>query len=192
MADDRVRISATYFTDRFRDLITFVVVPQPGCPFGDTQILNTDLSRARGVNFSTAIRVRHWLSLNGNYSLDDTRVLQSSTASAGVQVPGEHLLRRPVNSGNVWLNANYHGFNFNVNAYFTGARVDSDFDGLGLTRNPGYTRFDVAGSYNVGRGISFYVRATNLLDKQYQDAIGFPALGRDARVGVNYRFSGRN
>jgi vitamin B12 transporter len=192
LADDRVRVSATYFADRFRDLIAFVVVPQPGCPFGDTRILNTDLSRARGVNFGAALRLRHWLALNGSYSHDDTRVLQSSTASTGVQVPGDHLLRRPVNSGNAWLNANYRGFNFNVNAYFTGARTDSDFDGLGLTRNPGYTRFDVASSYNIGRGVSFHARAINLLDKQYQEAIGFPALGRDVRVGVNYRFSGRN
>jgi vitamin B12 transporter len=192
LADDHFRISATYFENRFRDLIAFVVVPQAGCPFGDTQALNTDLSRARGVNFSAAMRLRHWLSLNGNYSHDDTRVLQSSTASTGVQVPGDHLLRRPVNSGNVWLNANYRRLNFNVNAYFTGVRTDSDFDGFGLTRNPGYARFDVATSYNVGRGISLYARATNLFDKQYQDAIGFPALGRDVRVGMNYRLPGKN
>jgi hypothetical protein len=30
------------------------------------------------------------------------------------------------------------------------------------------------------------------LDKQYQETIGFPALCRDFRVGMNYRFSGRN
>jgi len=192
LADERVRVSATYFADRFRDLITFVVGAEPGCPFGNTQFLNTDLSRARGLNFSAAIRLLHWLSLNGNYSFDDTRVLRSSTASTGFQVPGDHLLRRPVNSGNVWLNANHRGFNFNVNAYFTGVRTDSDFDGLGLTRNPGYARFDAASSYNVGRGLSFYARVSNLSDKQYQDAIGFPALGRDARIGLNYRFSGRN
>jgi len=192
LADDRFRVSATYFANQFRDLIASVVVPQAGCPFGDTQVLNTDLSRARGVNFSAAMRLLHWLSLNGNYSHDDTRVLRSSSASTGVQVPGDHLLRRPVNSGNVWLNANYRGLNFNVNAYFTGARTDSDFDGFGLTRNPGYARFDVASSYHLGRGVSLYARATNLFDKQYQDAIGFPALGRDVRVGMNYRFSGKN
>jgi vitamin B12 transporter len=192
LADDRFRFSATYFADQFRDLITFVVVPQAGCPFGDTQVLNTDLSRARGVNFSAAMRLLHWLSLNGNYSFDDTRVLRSSSSSTGVQVPGDHLLRRPVNSGNVWLDAHYRGFTFNVNAYFTGVRTDSDFLGFGLTRNPGYARFDIASSYAIGRGISLYARATNLFDKQYQDAIGFPALGRDVRVGMNYRFAGKN
>lgn len=192
VADDRIRVSATYFTNRFRDLITFVTLAQPGCPFGDTQVLNTDLSRARGVNVSTAVRALHWLSLNGNYSFDDTRVLRTSASPAGALVPGDHLIRRPVHSGNVRLNANYRGFNFNMNAYFTGARHDSDFDGFGLIRNPGYARFDVAASYNLTHGVSVYARATNLFDKQYQEAIGFPALGRDARIGVNYRFAGRN
>jgi len=70
--------------------------------------------------------------------------------------------------------------------------TDSDFLGFGITRNPGYARFDIASSYSIGRGISLYARATNLFDKQYQDAVGFPALGRDVRVGMNYRFSGRN
>jgi outer membrane cobalamin receptor len=44
----------------------------------------------------------------------------------------------------------------------------------------------------VGRGLSLYARATNLFDKFYQDALGYPALGRDVRVGMSYRFSGRN
>ncbi|HEX4544051.1 MAG TPA: TonB-dependent receptor, partial [Candidatus Acidoferrum sp.] len=189
---DRFRVSATYFDNEFRDLITSVPGTQAGCPFGSVTFLNTNLSRARGVNFSTTARLAHWLSLNGNYSHDDTRVLKSSTAGTGFQEPGDHLLRRPVNSGNVWLNANYRRFNFNVNAYISGERTDSDFDGLGITRNPGYARFDVATSYNLGRGISFYGRVANLLDKQYQETIGFPALGRDFRVGMNYRFAGRN
>jgi outer membrane cobalamin receptor len=37
-----------------------------------------------------------------------------------------------------------------------------------------------------------YARAQNLFDKQYQDALGYPALGRDARVGVRYTFKGRD
>jgi len=32
----------------------------------------------------------------------------------------------------------------------------------------------------------------NLLDKFYQDALGYPALGRETRVGMNYRFGGKN
>lgn len=200
-SSDRFRVSATYFANEFRDLIIPAPGSQSGCPFGSTIFVNTDRARARGVNLSSTARITHWLSLNGNYSNDDTRVLQTSNPFPG---PGDHLLRRPVNSGNLWLAAAYRRFNFNVNAYVTGARLDSDFDstfvggmcvvgsGPCLTRNPGYARFDFATSYEFPLGLSFYGRVTNLLDKQYQDAIGFPALGRDYRLGLNYRFSGRN
>jgi outer membrane cobalamin receptor len=50
----------------------------------------------------------------------------------------------------------------------------------------------VAAHYNFGRGVSLYARAQNLFDKQYQDALGYPALGRDYRVGMKYQFGGRN
>ncbi|HKW64454.1 MAG TPA: TonB-dependent receptor [Candidatus Acidoferrum sp.] len=200
---DRLRVSATYFANQFRDLIIPLPGSQSGCPFGSIIFLNTDRARARGVNLSSTAQLMRWLSLNGNYSNDNTRVLQTSTAS-GFPGPGDHLLRRPVNSGNIWLNAAYRRFNFNINTYITGARLDSDFDstfvagqcvigsGPCLTRNPGYARFDIATSYDLPRGVSFYGRVTNLLDKQYQETIGFPALGRDYRLGLNYRFSGRN
>jgi outer membrane receptor protein involved in Fe transport len=97
-----------------------------------------------------------------------------------------------VNSGSLILNASLRAWTLSFTGYFTGIRTDSDFLGFGLTGNPGHARFDIASSYKIGRGISLYARATNLFDKQYQDAIGFPALGRDVRVGMNYRFSGRN
>jgi outer membrane receptor protein involved in Fe transport len=79
-----------------------------------------------------------------------------------------------------------------MGGYFSGVRTDSDFLGLGYTRNPGYARFDIATNYRVGRGISLYVRGSNLFDKKYQDALGYPALERDVVGGVRYTFSGRN
>lgn len=191
---DRFRISAGYFTSQFRDLINQEIGPaNPMCFSGNEMLyFNTDLSRARGMNWSGEAHLNHWLLLKGNYSYDDTRVLQTVSSAPAVEQPGNHLLRRPVNSGNLWLSANVHRLNFNLAGFFTGVRTDSDFDGLGITHNPGYARFDFATSYNFNRGLSFYGRITNLLDKQYQDAVGFPALGRDFRLGMNYRFSGRN
>ena len=191
---DRFRVSAGYYISQFRDLINQEIGPANPICFSGNEMLyfNTDLSRARGMNWSGEAHLNHWLLLKGNYSYDDTRVLQTVSSAPAIEQPGNHLLRRPVNSGNLWLNANVHRLNFNLAAYFTGARTDSDFDGLGITHNPGYARFDFATSYNFSRSISFYGRVTNLLDKQYQDAVGFPALGRDFRLGMNYRFTGRN
>jgi len=193
-AADRFRVSVTYFANQFRDLINQEMGnANPMCFSGFVNLyFNTDLSRARGVNWSGRTQLTRWLSLNGNYSFDDSRVLKTVDTAPAVEQPGNHLLRRPVNSGNLWLNAAFRRFNFNLAGYFTGVRTDSDFDGLGLTRNPGYARFDIATSYLVGYGLSAYGRVSNLLDKQYQDAIGFPALGRDFRLGLKYQFGGRN
>jgi vitamin B12 transporter len=191
---DRFRISATFFTNHFHDLIDQTEGPSNSMCFGGHEMLffNIDAARARGLNWSGEAHLTHWLLLKGNYSHDDSRVLKAVATAPAVEQPGNHLLRRPVNSGNLWLNATFRRLNLNLAGYFTGARADSDFDGLGITHNPGYARFDFATSYNFGRGISFYGRVTNLLDKHYQDAVGFPALGRDYRLGLNYRFSGRN
>jgi outer membrane cobalamin receptor len=38
----------------------------------------------------------------------------------------------------------------------------------------------------VARGVSFYGRIANLTNKQYQEAYGYPALGREFRIGVKY------
>jgi vitamin B12 transporter len=191
---DRFRISATFFDNEFRDLIDqHLGPPNPICYSGNEMLFfNIDRARARGLNWSGEAHLNHWFVLKGNYSYDNTRVLNTVATAPSVEQPGNHLLRRPVNSGNLWLNATFRRVNFNLAGYFTGVRTDSDFDGLGFTRNPGYARFDFTTSYNFGRGLSFSGRVTNLLDKQYQEAIGFPALGRDYRLGLNYRFSGRN
>src|SRR5262249_55492456 len=137
----------------------------------------------------------------GHYGFDDTRVLKSPNSTDPALTSGSRLIRRPVHSGSLILNAAFRRVNANLAGYFTGPRTDSDFlsfrqDGVCfgpcLTRNPGYARFDLATSYDFGRGLSSYVRVANLFDKQYQDALGYPALGRELRVGLNYRFSGRN
>jgi len=168
------------------------VTPPPGCGAGFGSYFNTDLARARGLNLAGGIAPLNWLRFSGNYSYDDSRVVDSPNAYDPALIPGNHLIRRPVNSGSFTATTVFRRVNFLFAGYFSGVRTDSDFLGLGLTRNPGYARFDVATSYEFARGLSIYGRATNLFDKQYQDALGYPALGRDVRVGMKYQFGGRN
>ena len=191
---DKLRLSADYFTNRFRDIISFAPGSvTPGCPFGTGNFFNTDLARARGVNFSMESRPFRWLAIRGNYSYDDTRVLKSANPFADPALePGNPLLRRPLSSGALIVNVGWRRMNWNFSGYFTGRRNDSNFADPTQFENPGYARFDLATSYLIARGISFIGRVTNLFDKQYQDVLGFPALGRDFRLGLNYRFTGRN
>lgn len=201
LLSDRARIEAYYFSSSFYDIVAFAfcdqtnnfcngVLPAQTAPFG--YFFNTDRARARGFNFTGEARFTNWLNLAGNYSYDDSRVLVASNPFDPTELPGNHLIRRPVNSGSLTVNAAIRRIQVTLGGYCSGVRTDSDFLGLGFTRNPGYARFDLSGAYNFGRGVSLYARATNLFDKRYQDALGYPALGRDLRAGVKYTFSGRN
>jgi vitamin B12 transporter len=194
LASDRVKLSADYFYTRFYDVVSFASGSiTPSCPFGTGTYFNTDLAISRGVNIVGETNLRKWLRIIGNYTYDDTRVLKSENAFFDPsQVPGNHLLRRPVNSGSLALNVFYARINWNFIGYFSGVRTDTDFVNPTQIINPGYARFDMAASYNLSRGFALTARATNLFDKQYQDALGYPALGRDYRFGVRYSFAGRN
>ncbi|MGB8473307.1 MAG: TonB-dependent receptor [Candidatus Acidiferrum sp.] len=203
---DRIRLSGEYFSNRFYNIVSFEFctpdlanpagnscgVTLPGNPVSFGYYFNTDRARARGLNLTGEARIARWLNLAGNYTYDDSLVIQSPNAFDPSEIPGNRLLRRPANSGSLTVNAVYRRFAATLGGYFTGVRTDSDFLGLGLTRNPGYARFDVAAHYDLGHGVSFYVRAANLFDKQYQDALGYPALGREVRAGMRYTFKGRN
>jgi len=205
--NDRVRLTADYFYSSFYNIVSFAFCTAtdaadptintcglviPGAPPNFGFYFNTDRALARGINLAGESRFNRWLSVAGNYTYDETRVLQAPNAFDPSELPGNHLARRPVNSGSLTLNTTYRRLGLTIGGYFSGVRTDADFLGLGLTRDPGYARFDVAAHYDFPRGISLYARAQNLLDKQYQDVLGYPALGRDARVGVRYTFKAKN
>ncbi|HXA83180.1 MAG TPA: TonB-dependent receptor, partial [Methylomirabilota bacterium] len=187
LASDRWKLSADYFYTRFYDIISFA----PTSAFCGT-FFNTDLAIARGVNLGSEYRFSKWLFVNGNYTYDNSRVISSPNSSDPSLIPGNHLIRRPVNSGSFGINFALARVNWNFIGYFTGVRTDSNFVNSTQINNPGYARFDMAANYNLTRGLFVTARAINLFDKQYQDALGYPALGRYYMLGLRYAFAGKN
>ena len=72
-----------------------------------------------------------------------------------------------------------------------GARADSDFVGLGLDSNEGYSRVDARVRVRVGARLEAFVVGENVFDAQYQEVLGYPALGRSLRAGLRLRTGGR-
>jgi vitamin B12 transporter len=193
LASDRVRLTADYFDNRFHNIVSFLTVaPTASClaagaPFGQGTYFNTNLARARGVNIFSEARITRWLSGSANYTYDSTRTLTATTDPFNIDpnyLVGSPLLRRPLNSGNITLNASYWRMNWNIAGYFTGKRYDYNFPGQ--VTDPGYALINFAATYNVARGFSLYGRINNLADKKYEEAYGYPALGREYRIGVKY------
>ena len=200
LANDRVKATAEYFSSRFYDAISFAFCDSVNnfcnLPFGGGAsfgyYFNTDRTRARGLNFTAESQVLSWLRVTGGYTYDDSLVLAAPNAFDPAEIPGNRLIRRPLNSGTFSSIVSWRRIGLTVSSYFTGQRTDSDFLGLEMTHTPGYARFDIATLYQIGHGVSAYARVTNLFDKFYQDALGYPALGREVRAGMKYRFAGKN
>ncbi len=207
--DDRLRFSVDYFHNAFRDIVSFTscftggpcpIPPPPACVLGFYgTFFNTDRARARGIQTSLEARPAPWLRLLGQYSFVDSRVLQAPNAFDPALAPGNRLFKRPVHSGSLVLSADWKKMNWNLSAYFTGPRTDSDFlsirfgntcTGPCMSRNPGYARLDLAGTYRLHARYSLFARIENLFDRDYQDSLGYAAMGRHIRGGVRVVLGG--
>ncbi len=207
---DRIRVEGIYFDNRFRDQIAFVGNP---ATFGGpiklsdgrlTNFINFDSSRAQGFELSVYWHPKRWLQFGGSYTLLKTKLVEAAevidyntqTLQPNPEV-GLPLLRRPRHSGSIY--ASWIGEKFDVNLYglFIGKRRDGDpvtfsrFDALGRPiYNNGYAKLDLTGSYRLRKWLSIFGRIENLLNKNYQDVLGYPAYRLNFSAGMRFRFGG--
>ena len=113
------------------------------------------------------------------------------SGSASQSRPGDPLLRRPKHSGDVSLTWSDARWTAHWSTRFTGRRADSDFftHTPPLFSNVRYSTSNAAFTYNVNRFVSAFVRLENIFDMNYQEVLGFQALGRSAVVGAKIRIS---
>jgi vitamin B12 transporter len=195
-ASDRVHLSATYFHNDFRDIVSFAFGGLPkdqNCQAFDGSFFNTDKARAFGSNVTLEVQPLRWLSIVAHYTYDDTRVLKTTNPLMDPALAvGNRLFFRPLNSANVAFNAHLHGINWRLTGYYVGRQTDSDFLELmpPITSIPPYFRLDMAMIVPLRGGLSATAHFENLLDRQYQDAVGYPALGYNYLLGLKYVWGG--
>ena len=207
LASERVKFSATFFRNEFRDIVSSAFCfggspcgfpPPPSCTPADLAVdggfgefFNTDAARAFGASAQFAAKPLAWLSILGNYTYDDTRVLKAPNAFDLALAPGNRLFFRPLHSANLIFNAAFRRMDWNLAGYFVGRETDSDFLGLGFTRNTSHFRLDLGTQFTVTRGFTVLARAENLLDRRYSEALGYPALGLNYLAGIKYSWGGK-
>lgn len=176
----RLKAEASLFQHQYRDQIAY----QAG------SFANVGKARARGLELSLEAVPVARLGLSAQYTLLDSEVLVSTSAFDPVYEVGKPLLRRPRHQGS--LSARWSGGRVSGGATLVvvGKRADSDFLGLGLKQNDGHTRLDTRLRVRLVRGLEAFLVAENLLDRKYQDVLGYPALGRSLRAGLRFRSGG--
>ena len=193
----RIHVSITYFHNDFRDIVSFAsVTSTPNCPAFFGSFFNTDAARAYGANSSIEMKLSAWLRIIANYTYDGSKVLKSPNATDPALIPGNRLFKRPLHAANLIANAHFRHMNWNLAGYYVGRRADSDFDsfvvdgvctGFCITSDPSYVRWDLANSVDLGHGLSTVAVVNNLFNRHYSDAVGYPALRLNYRLGLKYR-----
>jgi outer membrane cobalamin receptor len=106
----------------------------------------------------------------------------------------QELLRRPKNKAS--LDAVWHiteAAVLSATLLYVGPWVDVNRAGTvsGLPAN-GYTLVNFAGSCDLANGVSAYARINNLLDRQYENPIGFLQPGLGVYAGIRVAFDTAN
>lgn len=185
--DDRLRAEAVYFHHDYRDQIAFSLVDPT--TFQGTYV-NLGKTRAQGLELVVEAAPRKAVSLSAAYTFTDGEVLVSASDFDPVYAAGEPLLRRPRHQGSFTARLGGERLSAALTVVAVGERADSDFQFIGLTHNEGYARVDARARGRIARGIEAFVVAENLLDRHYQEALGYPALGRSLRAGLRLRLGG--
>ena len=183
---------ATVFTNHYDDLIVAV-----GSFSGSSRYQTDNISNARATGLELALtlrgRVMQWggLDLAGRigYTALDTEVLavdQDDAAPPPIEV-GQALLRRPAHS-------------FFADASVTSGRVTAFVRGNGRTTTldvepsmgtfgglfdaPGYNAWSTGATVRAAKYLDVYARLENIFNRTYEEAFGFPALGRRFTAGL--------
>jgi vitamin B12 transporter len=188
----RLRASATYFHHDYHDQIAYTVVDFDTF---EGSYVNLAHTRAQGIELALEARPLPELSLLGQYTYTDGEILDSPSDFDPVYAAGRALLRRPENQASISAQLTQPRWSAGLTLVYVGERADSDFVGLGFASdpsylNPSYTRLDARLRVRIVAALEAFVVAENLFDAEYQEALGYPALGRSVRGGLRLRVGG--
>jgi vitamin B12 transporter len=167
-ARNRLRFGATWFDNDIKNLI------DDNADF--TSFANVGRATTYGVESFISAAVTSRLSLRADYTYTIARD----------DIADQALLRRPKDKASLaatWRAT--HRFSVSGSLLYVGAWVDGnrDFSIPRLMASP-YATVNVATAYDLGHGVTLFARIDNLLNRQYQNPVGFDKPGIGAFGGV--------
>jgi len=172
LAADRVRFGVTYFHNNIKNLI------DDNADF--TTEINVGRAVTQGVESFAAYQPIQALTFRLDYTYTE----------AMDEIADQELLRRPKHKGSLstaWQATDRLSLSATVLSVSSWVDGNRDFS-IPRLNAPPYTTVDVAAAYQLSRNLSVYGRVSNLLDRHYENPVGFlqPSIG--AFAGIKTKF----
>tara|TARA_R110002096_G_scaffold65006_1_gene158222 strand:+ start:2428 stop:4257 length:1830 start_codon:yes stop_codon:yes gene_type:complete len=163
-ATGQSEIGLTYFDQKTRNLIDF------SFPIGAYE--NIASATSSGIELNGDFRFNDRYGISFSYSYIDAK-----------DGNGTALVRVPKRSGDLRLIINPDGrLTSNISLHYNGEEQDPN----GVVGS--WTRVDVAGRYAMTESVELYARIENLLDRQYQQVIGYGTPDLSGYLGARFSF----
>ena len=190
LVSQRLSLWATYFDQRFQDMILY----DGGAALGAPTYFNGAAADARGLETGLTSSLAQGVDVSASYTLLTTEAIDDAGMPSPTFAQGEQLIRRPKHSFALSLRARpFDRLRLGGSLTYIGARNDVDFNlGEPVELDP-YTVVDLAGEMELlnpapGQlGISATLRVENLFDEAYDQAVGFAGRPRGVFGGVSFR-----
>jgi vitamin B12 transporter len=176
----RINLGATLFLRNTKNQIDFASCYGSAAPLCATRPYgyyeNVDQTRAKGLEAMIEFHPTDTLTAGITYSLIDAKNRAS----------GARLIRRPVHSlsaGLGWKSA--RGVSLNAHVQL----VSDSLDGFGgSVALDGYVLTSLRAAVPLGDQFELYGRIENVFDVRYETVSGYGTYGRNAHVGVRFKF----
>jgi len=192
LASGAASVWATYFNQRFRDMVVYDGGVAPGQP----TYRNGAAARSHGIETGLTAALGTGVKASVSYTYLLTEATDDGGLPSASFANGERLIRRPEHSAQIAVRARlFDRATLGGSVVYLGARDDVDFNQFPSQRValPAYTLVDLATEIEILRpgsgrpGISGVLRIENLFDQDYQQVVGFPGRGRGVFGGAKFR-----
>ncbi len=187
---ERASVTTTYFSRRVHSLI----VAEPCTTFpGCVEAANAGRVDTQGVELAPALQLTREIAFSGNLTVLDETHVSSSPAIRPLRVP-KYSAFALLTYAHKALWRSQDALAANLAYYFVGDRDDLDPLTSSIQNNAAYNRFDLTLTYDPGirwrqlRSAQLYLRMQNLLDRHYQEALGFPSPPVNFVAGIRADF----
>lgn len=186
-------LTGIYFNNFFRNRVDFNFLTAPNCPPNVAfcgQYVNINEAMAHGAEAIFRARLSLRLLATAAYTYTSSQILKEPFAFDPILSAGQPLLRRPKHSASLMTTYLGSRWGADFEGSFVGRRADSDFFGFGIDHASGYVVLNTGGWYAIRPRVTAYVNIDNLLNRSYNEVVGYPALGINFRAGMRFRVGG--